>query len=245
MVTYHYCIDKRARGFASKSVASDLSEGCLYEFEDKWSRCWNPILPYSEQIDPIKLEVLCYEPDQSCPFQTPSGVYSELLTPDPSASTPNESRNPVEPDNLDISNIVPPSPSDSDLDSFLRANLGRTQEEERIASSEATSHQSTLVNSPQQNSTRQSLSQSDLPPTQFQAQALTQLPSELDASKSDTLVTQAATQPLPSAKNMTLAKPSPCAATQPTGGAEFSCPKCGKKYKRRSFFDKHVTKCSK
>merc|ERR1719419_725114 len=69
-VTYRYSIDKRNPESASKFVDTDLSKGCLYEFEDKWSRCWDPILPYSEQIDPIKLEVLSYEPDQSCPFQT-------------------------------------------------------------------------------------------------------------------------------------------------------------------------------
>merc|ERR1719495_1332262 len=60
--TYHYLVNKiDGTAKPKRWMETDLSEGCLYEFEAKWNRCWDPILPTSHQVDSIKLEVLAYE----------------------------------------------------------------------------------------------------------------------------------------------------------------------------------------
>ena len=53
--TYFYSVDKTAAsggggGAVNKRLETDLTDGCLYEFENTWSCNWDPVLPTADQV---------------------------------------------------------------------------------------------------------------------------------------------------------------------------------------------------
>ena len=62
--TYFYSVDKTAAsggGAVNKRLETDLTDGCLYEFENTWSCKWDPVLPTADQVwaFSIKSSLLC------------------------------------------------------------------------------------------------------------------------------------------------------------------------------------------